>query len=186
METIAVYSESRLKTYGFKTMTGLSLLSWPVDARQMADCGLMLQELGETGGRFHMVAMSRGEHGVLRVHLLLEAGQDAAIQDRLGELYGRPDDADAPLHSASPVEMVFFHGPHYGDRYGIADLVLGVLAREAVPILLSACSASSIYLVFPPNAAAHAISVLSEAIEIPRAIGIRRRDPREEAAHDRN
>lgn len=184
METVAVYCEPKLRTYGFKKVTDLSLLSWATGSSQTAACGLMFQKLGETGLRFRLVAAQGSGNRGITIHLLLDRGMEAAVQGRLQGIWGRAPESEQDIRCLSPVEMLFFHGPHYGDRYGIADLVLCVLARESVPIVLSACSASSIYLVFPDKEAQHVVAVLSEAIEIPKEIGTHGKDPREKAIHD--
>jgi len=184
LETVAVYCEPKLRTYGFKKVTDLSLLSWTAGPNQTAACGLMFQKLGETGLRFRLVVAHGSENRGITIHLLLDRGMEAVAQGRLQGIWGRPPESDQAIHCLSPVEMLFFHGPHYGDRYGIADLVFGVLAHESIPVVLSACSASSIYLVLPHKEAQHAVAVLSEAIEIPKEIGTRGKDPREKTIHD--
>ncbi len=45
------------------------------------------------------------------------------------------------------VELVSFQGPHFGDRYGIADAALNALAVQGVPLLALACTGASVYLI---------------------------------------
>lgn len=185
METVAVYCESKLRTYGFKVVPDLTLLSWAVDAGQIAACGLGFQALGEKGFRFRMVAARESRNGKIKIDLLLDREMEEAVIDYFRGMFDQEPESDETIRSVSPVEMIFFHGPHYGDRYGIADLVFSALARESVPVIMSACSASSIYLVLPYKKARHAVRVLSGAIEIPREIRSDRKDPREMVTHDR-
>ena len=185
METVAVYCESKLRTYGFKEVSDLSLLSWVVDAGQIAACGLRFQELGEKGFRFRMVAARESGNGKIKIDLLLDREMEKAVMDHFRVMLDQEPESDETARSVSPVEMILFHGPHYGDRYGIADLVFSALERESVPVILAACSGSSIYLVLPHQKARHAVTILSALIEIPREIGIDLRDPREKDTHDR-
>ncbi len=185
METVAVYCESKLRTYGFKEVSDLSLLSWVVDAGQIAACGLRFQELGEKGFRFRMVAARESRNGKIKIDLLLDREMEGEIMDHFRAILDQKPERDETVRSISPVEMIFFHGPHYGDRYGIADLVFSALERESVPFILAACSGSSIYLVLPYQKARHAVTILSESIEIPREIGSNLKDPREKDTHDR-
>ena len=186
METVAVYCESKLKTYGFKEVPDLSLLSWVVDVGQIAACGLRFQELGEKGFRFRMVAARESGNGEIKIALLLDREMEEVAMDHFRTMLDQGSESNETVRSVSPVEMIFFHGPHYGDRYGIADLVFSALKRDSVPVILAACSGSSIYLVLPYHEARHARSVLSKSVEIPREIGTDLRDPREKDADDRS
>ena len=185
METVAVYSESKLKTYGFKVVSDLSLLAWVIGSDQLTTYGLRFQELGERGFRFRMVAASESGSSRIKIHLIVDRGKEAGVKDHFRAMLPRDLEGEETTRSMSPVELIFFHGPHYGDRYGIADIVFSVLARESIPVILSACSGSSIYLVLPYQKARHAVTILSESIEIPRKIRSNLKDPREKDAHDR-
>ena len=184
METVAVYCESKLRTYGFKVVSDLSLLSWVVGSDQLTTCGIMFQELGEKGFRFRMVAAHESGNDKIKIDLLLDRQMEEAVMDHFPMMLGQEPENDETVRSVSPVELIFFHGPHYGDRYGIADLVFSALERESVSVILAACSGSSIYLVLPYQEARHAITILSELVEIPREIGTDLRDPREKDGHD--
>ena len=59
------------------------------------------------------------------------------------------------------------YGPHFGDRYGIADSVFRTLTANSVPILAAGCSGSAVYLVLPQGRAQDARQFLSEAFEVP-------------------
>ncbi len=117
METVAVYRESKLRTYGFKEVSDLSLLSLVVDAGQIAACGLRFQELGEKGFRFRMVAARESGNGKLRIDLLLDREMERAVMDHFRVMLDQGPETEETVRSVSPVEMVFFHGPHDGDRY---------------------------------------------------------------------
>jgi aspartokinase len=184
VETVAVYCESKLKTYGFKVVSDLSLLSWVVGSDQITKFGLRFQELGEKGFRFRMIAAHESGNGRIKIDLLLDRETEEAVMDHFPVMLDQDPKSDETVRSVSPVEIIFFHGPHYGDRYGIADLVLSALERESVPVILATCSGSSIYLVLPYQEARHAVTILSELIEIPREIGTDLRDPREKGGHD--
>jgi len=184
LETVAVYCEPKLKTYGFKKATDLSLLSWVADAKWTAACGQIFRKLGASGLKFRLVTARGSENGRITIHLLIDSGMETAVRSQFEHMSEPILENDEGIHWVSPVEMLFFHGPHYGDRYGIVDLVFGVLERESIPVILWACSASSIYLVLPHKTAQHAVAVLSEAIEIPTDVRTHCKDPREKAIHD--
>ena len=63
--------------------------------------------------------------------------------------------------------MISFQGPHFGDRYGIADTAFKALARQGVPILITVCSGAALYIVLPENKLHEARPLLAEAFEVP-------------------
>jgi aspartokinase len=69
-----------------------------------------------------------------------------------------------------PVEVVYFYGPHFGDRYGIAEAALKVLTESGIRATASACSGSCVYLVLPEGQSEEAVRALSRTFEIPRAM----------------
>ena len=50
-----------------------------------------------------------------------------------------------------PVEMLYFHGPHFGDRYGIAHIAGHALQKEDIRYIAMGCSAASVHLLFPEH-----------------------------------
>ena len=72
METIAVYWEPKPKTYGFREMTHLSLLSLAVKPEKMAQWGRWFLELADLDIDFHLVLAKYSNHKELRLYVLLE------------------------------------------------------------------------------------------------------------------
>ena len=52
-----------------------------------------------------------------------------------------------PGESSANVDMIRFHGPHYGDRHGIADFTLAALAKADIVPMVMTCAISGISLV---------------------------------------
>ena len=65
-----------------------------------------------------------------------------------------------------PVGIIFFHGPHFGDRYGIADATLAALSKAHVKVIASGCSSSSVYMVLSQDDLERAEEVLREPLEV--------------------
>ena len=66
-----------------------------------------------------------------------------------------------------PVEMLNFHGPHFGDRYGIADMAGRALQKNGNRYILMGCSAASVHILFIKNAADKAKAALASVFETP-------------------
>jgi aspartokinase len=144
-------------------MAGLSLLKIPVEREQMEALGQAFCRLGEEGAGFVLVfSQRRGE--ILEIGLVVTAPWAKVMEDRLGEVL-----AGQGVRSCVPAELVFFYGPHFGDRHGILDAAVKGLAARRVKMTAAVCSGSCIYLVLPEGNAEAAVAALSEVFEIPRA-----------------
>ena len=75
--------------------------------------------------------------------------------------------AGALFEIDSPVELIYFQGPHFGDRYGIADAAFRALAGQEV--LAAGFSGASVYIVVADKQAQATIECLSEAFITPAA-----------------
>jgi hypothetical protein len=171
LETRAVYWETMIKTYGFRVSTGLSLLTLTMPREDMAVWGAKIGELDSPGPGFELVLLQAPDPEHFRMILIMEGGAAKAAHDRLGREKG--------FHMASPVELITFHGPHFGDRSGIAHAAFKALKDRGITLLASGCSVAHIYLVLPENRAGEAVEVLKTVFELPERHRQRIRRPRE-------
>ena len=74
---------------------------------------------------------------------------------------------DLDLKTTSRVELVCFHGPHFGDRYGIAHTALGTLRRKGLPILAAGCTGASVYIIVPEQQSTEVKHILSDVFDTP-------------------
>ena len=165
METIAVYWEPRPKTYGFKEVFDLSLVTIKIKLEEMSQWGLWLMELADFNIGFHLILAKYSIDRDLRLYILLEklwADSLLSYVDKKINL-----DSEKDFYLKSPVELISFQGPHFGDRYGIADTAFKALARQGVPILITVCSGAALYIVLPENKLHEARSLLLEAFVVP-------------------
>ena len=164
METIAVYWEDRVKTYGFQTERNLSLFRIAIAPQALARVGSTL--LKETGTiHFSWVLVQATSTRTLKLHILLAQQWHQPMQTLLDDYRENGEDLD--LRVVSPVEMVFFHGPHFGDRFGIADKALGTLRKKGLPILAAGCTGASVYIVVPEDGSTEASRLLSDVFDPP-------------------
>jgi aspartokinase len=169
LETKAAYHESRIKTYGFQRTAGLSLVKITVRSGDLEALGEAFYRLGEEEVGFLLVfSQRRGQ--TLEVCLVVTAQWARVIEKRMGEFLGGADDAVQP---GVPAEMVFFQGPHFGDRHGILEAAVKGLAARRVKVTAAVCSGSCIYLVLPEGKSEAAVAALSEVFEIPRASSLK-------------
>ena len=170
METIAVYWESQIKTYGFNCRSGLCLASMDLALGQAASPdAVVLKTLGEYCREIRMVGTCPLGNGLSRLHLLFEPVPGQTPQTVARSLADANGCADAAVDVLAPVDAVFFQGPHYGDRYGIADAALQALDTAGVAVLAMTCGGSSVCLVLADGAADAACKALETAFVVPQS-----------------
>ena len=160
METIAVYWEPRIKTYGFQRLTDLALIEFSYPVHEMKSLGEILSqdELYEAKAKFMIAQESDGEVSFVFC-LPVEEGKD--FHESLEK------DLRPTAHRLIyPVGIIFFHGPHFGDRYGIADATFSTLSNADIEVVASGCSSSSVFLVLVQDDIDKAEKVLGEAFEV--------------------
>jgi hypothetical protein len=165
MQTMAVYWEPRIKTYGFQSVTDLSLIEVTFPPQRITALGQKLCELGDVPIGFRLVSAWNSRDGTSKIYLLIRRESEAEALKRI-RMVGVADTGER-LYVASPLELLHFQGPHYGDRYGIAEAAFKALAFGSVPVLLAACSQSCVCLVLPEARSREAQMRLSEVFEVP-------------------
>ena len=165
METIAVYWEPKPKIYGFNEVFNLSLMNIEIKPEEMSQWGLWLMELADLDIGFHLILAKYSTHQKFRMYILLEK----LWADRVLSYIGKKSDLDSKkdCHIIYPVELISFQGPHFGDRYGIADTAFKALDRQGVPTLITVCSGAAVYIVLPENKLQDAKPLLSEVFKVP-------------------
>ena len=66
-----------------------------------------------------------------------------------------------------PVAGIFLHGPHFGDRYGIAHTLIEALENAHISLLALSCTISSISLIIRQQELAAAQVVLGNTFAAP-------------------
>ena len=160
METIAVYWEPRIKTYGFQRITDLALIEFSYPLTDIKNLGEMLL---------------KDDFKILRPKFIISHIIDHDISFIICLPLNEGKDFHASLEKASsatlcqyihPVSILFFHGPHFGDRYGIADATFSPISKAGVEILASGCSSASVFLVLAANDIDKAEKALHETFEV--------------------
>jgi aspartokinase len=160
METIAVYWEPRIKTYGFQRITDLALieLSYALSDIQPLGEFFLKDDLKNLRPKFIIAQVTNHEISFIFC-LPVKESEDLR---RLLEKTSHP----TLCRHIKPVSIVFFHGPHFGDRYGIADATFSSLFKAGVKILASGCSSASVFLVLATHDIDKAEEALAETFEV--------------------
>ena len=159
METIAVYWESRIKTYGFNKVSNLSLFEFYCPEKKTTELGKGLSNDNFQDIKTKFIIAQKSNNGISFVFCLPEKeGRDFHIS--LQKIL--PLKSYRYLH---PVGVLFFYGPHFGDRYGIADAAFSSLLEAGIKIISSGCSSSSVFLVVAEDDLNRAEGALGKAFD---------------------
>ncbi len=164
METIAVYWEPKIKTYGIHLRTGLSMVSFFLQPSSPGRREGSLASAAKAVGDLLLVFARPSTDSGMRLHLLFECRPSWHMLDKFNETVGA---RSSGLQVDADVELVYFQGPHFGDRYGIADAAFQALESGNIPILAAACTGASVYIVVPKQRAVEAKSALTGSFTVP-------------------
>lgn len=165
LQTAAIYREDRVKTYGFQVAGDLALFELKLPAELIGRSGEKICSLAEFPLLFHLVAANISIDGLFVLYVLLPARDKENFLKHM--LLDGDFEESRTILVTSPVDLIYFQGPHYGDRYGIAETALGTLTQASIPVLVTACSQSCIYLVLPGAMGPKARISLAEVFEVP-------------------
>lgn len=159
-----MYWEPQIKTYGFTVVKNLALYKYSIPADLPAPWEQAIERLEEGQNRFQLVCAQLSATSVLELLLLCEPEQGVALRGHIeAEI---PAVADQ-LQVTTPVELLFFQGPHFGDRFGVADFTFKALQEKADRLLAVVFACASIYLILPKGAADETKTLLTAAFRIP-------------------
>jgi hypothetical protein len=165
METIAVYWEPIIRTYGFNLLEGLTLCRFSLPAGTLGRWDAMHRCPDHPPAPFSLFWAQVESAGDIRLYLV---GAEKGCHDQSSGLeipVGRWASCER-----TAVDVVCFQGPHFGDRYGIMDYTYQALAADVTP-LGTVCATATIYLVFPGGQGRMACDMLRRAFEIPVTAG---------------
>lgn len=166
-ETRATYVEKKIKTYGIKMDPGLAMFDLifnPAFPKDLGACGNGLQNLAKSGKKFYFTAAMTQSCDVGHLYCLTEP---LSCQDRQSfflQAQAARGTVDCPFVS---VDLVSFHGPHFGDRVGIFNTAMACLNAADIPVLLAGCTGASVFMALPGSLGEKAIPALAEGFESP-------------------
>lgn len=163
-ETCAAYVEDKIKTYGFKVQKNLDLFHLILDYDNLDEMGNKISRLEESGACFYFALGHTESDNQISLFFITDPlrKETARFIQEISRSRSLKD-----LSITNNMELITFQGPHFGDRYGIADKALTTLSNASIPVLLAGCTGACICLVFSLGMASKAINALSLTFEKP-------------------
>lgn len=163
-----MYKEDRVKVYGITERTGLCLIVLCFPVSQIQEWGQRISELESRLKRFELCTYHAGKQNRTEIHLLIDLNDTDLLVKMLRKWL--KNDQNATFIIKEPVEMLYLHGPHFQDRFGIADIAFHALLESDIEILVSGCAGTSMYLVTPANQSRNGAKILSDTFLIPTSV----------------
>ncbi|MCP3890891.1 MAG: hypothetical protein GY702_18765 [Desulfobulbaceae bacterium] len=164
VETIAVYWEEQVKVYGISHKYDLRLVTLNFPSSELSHWGMWISQLEEQIKRFELVTYHGIENWVT-LHLLVDASSANTLFNRVKSTANNVQTLS--IDRELPVDVLFLHGPHFQDRFGIIDVAINALNQNKIDLLVSGCAGTSMYLVVPKGNGAKAKEVLKATFIIP-------------------
>ena len=136
---IASYKEQVIKIYDIVQEPNLDLWSIDLSNSELGNLGAALSSLDPLGIRMPFVVAVQSSEAGLRFGFCFARTQAKEVKHALSRCFSPTNLAHNPK-----VAALFIHGPHFGDRYGIASTLVEGLQRTGVAILAMSCTVSSI------------------------------------------
>jgi aspartokinase len=168
-KAVATYQEKVIKVYWVLPYPDLDLWAASIpSATILGNIADVLIKLGELGLTLpFLIAMPRLQTDELLIAFSTARSQGAKDQGSdVRRLLSEHIPGVRPMR-LTPVAGIFLHGPHFGDRYGIANTLVEALERVHVTILALSCTISSISVIIRQQELTQALLVLSERFDGP-------------------
>ncbi|MDI6797431.1 MAG: hypothetical protein QMD09_10820, partial [Desulfatibacillaceae bacterium] len=167
---------SKIPVYAINQKTGLGLISLSFAHTELIFWSDLLEEAGRQGASF-VLAMGQAQPNGRQSLLLLaeQAGAQKIASKFAAQLEKRPGSA---MEVTNQAESICLFGPHFEDRYGIADAAISMLSQKPGMLVGACCTGTSIMLVTPENMAQEAAKMLEANFMVPRAPSRKKTDDR--------
>jgi aspartokinase len=139
---IASYQEKVIRIYDIVRQSDLDLWSLTVDQSDLGDLGVALITLGQSEIRMVFVIALPSVENRLSFSFCLPEGDEAQIWEVFSSHLGNTE-----LARHSQVAALHIHGPHFGDRYGIAHALVKALENNGISLLALGCTVSSLSVI---------------------------------------
>jgi len=170
-QVVATYQEKVIKVYWILPQPDLDLWGAKISSRAiLEEFAEALIDFGELGLKVPFLVANPGAGGkdFLLSFSTFRPGSPGDQGPEVQRILQAHLPEVRPMR-LTPVAGVFLHGPHFGDRFGVAATFLQALARAKVSLLALSCTVSSISGILKQQELGAAVQVLEETFEAPRS-----------------
>jgi hypothetical protein len=162
-EVLCSYQEEIIKIYNIAHHTDLDLWCLALPLHRIGDFGKVLLELDELQLKMPFLVSNCSPD---KPEIYFSFCVSAAHRNQVKQVLVR-NLTGLDSFCLGPVFLLFLLGPHFGDRYGIANTLLRVLRNAGIPLLALSYTVSSFSLVIRGSSPDLSIAALYSNFQIP-------------------
>lgn len=163
VETVAVYWEPKIRIYGMDIQYDLSHLALKCPATALSSG--RWQRIGENNEKFRLILAQHDDKGTICCDLFVDTCWREGLLADLHD-FAATEPASHLVYGDN-VDMVAFHGPHFQDRFGIAERVLAALQKSGIELIASGCTGTSVNIVVAAGNGDLVINCLKQICVVP-------------------
>lgn len=167
METIAIYWEKQVKVYGIILKNNLTLVAIHQVAGDSSPWHTLHSHFEDTQLKFELIISSPVPNAEGLITLVLNPEQLLTFQATLLKIQKREHAAFSL--SYKKVDLIYLHGPHFQERFGILSKAIEPLSSQHMEIILSGCAGNSMYIVVSGGQGKKSNKILHNTFHIPQA-----------------
>lgn len=165
LETIAVYWEKQVKVYGIILKEELNLLQLKLAERENFPYHSILTMLERQPITFELLTTTPEEVEATLLSVIVSSDQYTPFIEILQQ---REDKNETiKVLTTQKVEIIYLHGPHFQERFGILARATEPLYTSGVTTVATGCAGNSMYIVVPKGQGKNATAVLHDTFQIP-------------------
>lgn len=168
MESIAIYWEKQVKVYGIILKPDLTLMDIEFSEIDTYPWHNLLTHTEATPIAFELLASVPSANDCKVLSIILDQDQLHSFQTSLEK---RKELQQTPFAlSYRKVEMIYLHGPHFQERFGILARTLEPLYKEGIEPVVTGCAGNSMYIVVAEGLGVPSTEILQSTFQIPSSI----------------
>lgn len=165
-EVVASYQEKKPKVYSLEWQEEQNLHRVELNLRDLSHMGDAFINFAQQGFLLpFLTSYPSDKHGELNLTLCVPDYDQKRYPDLIKESL-----PEAVTTMIAPVAVFSMNGPHFGDRYGIANELLKAFDSAGVELLALGCAIASINGVVPAAQLEVATNAIEQCFEVPSII----------------
>lgn len=162
-EVVASYQERRPKVYGLEVHENQAFMRVTLKGGELPQLGALFKKFA--GSNLNITFIATGPCQAEEIGLLAFCAPESENKTFTEIVSGIAPAIN--VKSVSPVSVFSMNGPHFGDRYGIANELLRAFKQEKTDFLGLSCTIASVTGVVPSHRLESATRAIQTCFEVP-------------------
>lgn len=168
METIAIYWEKQVKVYGILLKSDLILTHIQLETATDLPWHNVLTQVDKLPVNFEIISTVSDDKDISLLLVVLDRDQQDIFEKGVTE---REEKLQTKFSlTKTKIELVYLHGPHFQERFGILTRALEPLYKENIEIVVTGCAGNSMYIGVPDGQGSSTTALLQATFQTPSSL----------------